>query len=102
MGRLENRERVFGRDRTGTIVGVRDSGEELWRSGMLGAFDIDDGQALVAGGDVGVGSRDVYVSRVGYGHGGLCGSVGQVDDFEAFRIAGEEVAELDGGVARYL
>ena len=34
---------------------------------MLGPFDVDDGESLGAGGDVGVGAGDVDIARLGQG-----------------------------------
>ena len=79
--------------------------QNLGARGMLGALDVHDGESLRAGGDVGVGARHVDIARVGQRHGGFDRGllhVGDVDDFQPFGIAGEEVAELDRGVARAL
>jgi len=43
------------------VIGI----ENLIEFGGFGIFDVDDGDALFAGGDVGVGAGDVDVAGVG-------------------------------------
>ena len=68
---------------------------------MLGALDVDDGQPLAPGRDVGIRARHVHVVRVGQRHDralddpGL-GEIRDVEDLEPDSIQDEGVTELVG------
>src|SRR5450432_38184 len=79
--------------------------EDLVEMRLLGALDIDDGEALLASGYVGVGTGDVEVVGVLQRDDGVfdrlgLGEVGYVENLKTVGIDHEGIAELDGDAAR--
>ena len=68
-------------------------------------LDIDDGQPVLAVGDVGIGARDEDALRVGERDRIVrdqprCFRMGHIDDFEAVGVGDKQIAELQRAGAR--
>src|ERR1700732_4820937 len=82
------------------IVELAIGGEELVHLRGGGIFDVNDGHALLAGGNVCVGTRDVDVARIGkrdeyVGDKFGLSEIGDIEDLHAVTIHDECVAELN-------
>src|SRR5215469_4600610 len=83
------------------VVELASGGEELIELGRCGRFHIDDSDALLPCGDVGIGARDINVASIGERHEGvgyefwMC-EVGDVENLHSLSIDEECITELDG------